>query len=85
VRETRGGYHTAELIRELEAEMLVAAENLQFEKAAILRDQVKALQEGKQIENKEPAAAGNGKRQVKYDRKLHTNVVKKKHRATSRQ
>ncbi len=84
VRETRGGYHTAELIRELEAEMLEAAENLQFEKAAILRDQVKVLQEGKQIENKEPAAAGNGKRQVKYDRKLHTNVVKKKHRATSR-
>ena len=64
----REGYETAELVRELEAEMIEAAENLQFEKAAILRDQVKALQEGK------PAV----KREVKYDRKLKVNVVKKK-------
>jgi len=64
----REGYETAELIRELEAEMIEAAENLQFEKAAILRDQVKALQEGK------PAA----RREVKYDRKLQVNVVKRK-------
>src|ERR1035437_3993735 len=32
-----------ETIRELEGEMLVAAENLQFEKAALLRDQIKEL------------------------------------------
>jgi excinuclease ABC subunit B len=64
----REGYVTAELVRELEAEMIEAAENLQFEKAAILRDQIKALQEGK------PAV----RREVKYDRKLQVNVVRKK-------
>jgi len=66
----REGYETAELVRELEAEMIEAAENLQFEKAAILRDQIKALQEGK------PAV----RREVKYDRRLQVNVVKKKPR-----
>jgi len=66
----REGYETAELVRELEAEMIEAAENLQFEKAAILRDQIKALQEGKPT----------GRREVKYDRRLQVNVVKKKPR-----
>jgi excinuclease ABC subunit B len=72
VRESKGGYRTAELIRELEAEMIEAAENLQFEKAAILRDQIAELQEGK-----EPLPA---KREVKYDRKLKTHVIKKQRR-----
>jgi excinuclease ABC subunit B len=70
VAEGKGGYATAELIRELEAEMIEAAENLQFEKAAILRDQIKSLQEGK----------ATVRREVKYDRKLKVNVVKKKRR-----
>ena len=35
-----------ELILELEKEMLSAAENLEFERAAELRDHLKALQEG---------------------------------------
>jgi excinuclease ABC subunit B len=69
VRETKGGYATAELVRELEAEMITAAEQLQFEKAAILRDQIEALQAGK-LE----------RREVKYDRKLKVNVIQKKRR-----
>jgi excinuclease ABC subunit B len=69
VRETRGGYRTAELLRELEAEMLEAAENLQFEKAAILRDQIAELKKGNEV----PPT----KREVKYDRKLRVNVIKK--------
>jgi excinuclease ABC subunit B len=74
VRETPGGYQTAETIRELEAEMLAAAENLQFEKAAILRDQIAAL--------KTTAGAGKAppRRQVKYDRKLQTKVASKPRR-----
>ncbi|MCX7885747.1 MAG: excinuclease ABC subunit UvrB [Verrucomicrobiae bacterium] len=64
----RERYATTELIRELEAEMLEAAENLQFEKAAMLRDQIKALQEGKPLE----------RRPVKYDRRLRVNVLKKR-------
>ena len=70
VREAGGSYRKAELLRELEAEMIEAAENLQFEKAAILRDQIQELKKGD-----EPAPT---KRSVKYDRKLKTNVVKKR-------
>src|SRR5207247_9532163 len=70
VRESGGSYRTAEVLRELEAEMIEAAENLQFEKAAILRDEITELKKGN-----EPAQA---RRDVKYDRKLKVNVVKKR-------
>ena len=81
VREAPGGYRTAELLRELEEEMLEAAENLQFEKAAILRDQIAELkQEGKPEREGPPPA----KRQVKYDRKLKVNVVKRSRTAKTR-
>ena len=74
VREVPGGYRQAELLRELEAEMIAAAENLQFEKAAILRDQIAELEEtgGTRAPSSAP------KREVKYDRKLQVNVVKKR-------
>jgi len=74
VKEAPGGYKTAELLRELEAEMIEAAENLQFEKAAILRDQIAEL---KGEEKTDRNGAPPMKRQVKYDRKLKVNVVKK--------
>jgi excinuclease ABC subunit B len=74
VREEPGGYKTAEMLRELEAEMIEAAENLQFEKAAILRDQIAELKNEGKPERNEPQAT---KRQVKYDRKLKVNVLKK--------
>ena len=71
-----GGYGTAELLRELEAEMLEAAENLQFEKAAILRDQIDDLKKG-ELGADTKATATPVRREVKYDRKLKVNVVKK--------
>ena len=43
-----------ETLRELEEEMLTAANNLEFEKAALLRDQIKEL---KRMMGGEPAAA----------------------------
>ena len=43
LRDARGEFDVTETIRELEQEMLNAAENLEFEKAAHLRDQVKML------------------------------------------
>src|SRR5437773_8724434 len=46
-----------ETIRELEEEMLAAANNLEFEKAALLRDQVRELKRG--IEASAPVKAGN--------------------------
>ena len=36
-------FDVAETIRELESEMIEASNNLEFEKAALLRDQVKEL------------------------------------------
>ena len=47
VREDEPMFEREELVRMLEEEMLSAAENLDFEKAARLRDQAKAIKEGK--------------------------------------
>jgi excinuclease ABC subunit B len=82
VRETPGGYRTAELLRELEAEMLEAAENLQFEKAAILRDQIQELKKEEGAGGPRSGVADAApKRQIKYDRKLKVNVLKKQRTA----
>ncbi|MFN7019699.1 MAG: excinuclease ABC subunit UvrB [Phycisphaerales bacterium] len=43
VRETEQSFEIGELVRQLEDEMLEAAQNLEFEKAARLRDQVRRL------------------------------------------
>ncbi len=43
LRETTGNFDATETIRELEGEMLAAANDLKFEKAALLRDQIKEL------------------------------------------
>jgi excinuclease ABC subunit B len=43
LREAGVDFDVAETIRELEAEMLTAANNLEFEKAALARDQIKEL------------------------------------------
>ena len=43
LQETAGNFDVAESIREIEEEMLTAANNLEFEKAAVLRDQVREL------------------------------------------
>ncbi|MCX7825629.1 MAG: excinuclease ABC subunit UvrB [Verrucomicrobiae bacterium] len=46
VKEAGADYDVMELIRELEAEMLAAAKELEFERAALLRDQIKELKAG---------------------------------------
>jgi excinuclease ABC subunit B len=58
-----------ETINELETEMLTAANNLEFEKAALLRDQIKELkraidgsQPTKQVAAPKPLSYRNGKR-----------------------
>lgn len=43
LNETTSNFDIAETLRELENEMLEAANNLEFEKAALLRDQIKEL------------------------------------------
>jgi excinuclease ABC subunit B len=43
VREGGGDFEVTEVIRELEAEMAEAATKLEFERAALLRDQIREL------------------------------------------
>ncbi|MFZ2641120.1 MAG: excinuclease ABC subunit UvrB [Verrucomicrobiia bacterium] len=46
VKEAGADYDVVELMRELEAEMLEAAKKLEFERAALLRDQIAELKRG---------------------------------------
>ena len=46
INESGGNFDVTETIRELEAEMLEAANALEFEKAALLRDQIRELKRG---------------------------------------
>ena len=60
LRETTTDLDVTETIRELEGEMIKAAEDLQFEKAALLRDQIKELKrmiEGGKAEDKPKAVS----------------------------
>jgi excinuclease ABC subunit B len=43
LRDATADFDVTETVRELEAEMLEAANNLEFEKAALLRDQIREL------------------------------------------
>jgi excinuclease ABC subunit B len=54
INETGGNFDVTETIRELEAEMLEAANALEFEKAALLRDQVRELKRGTGLPSPEP-------------------------------
>jgi excinuclease ABC subunit B len=56
LNEATGNLDVTETIRELEGEMVTASNNLEFEKAALLRDQVREL---KRMTG-EPASAAKG-------------------------
>src|SRR4051812_19231939 len=43
INDAGGNFDVVETVRELEQEMITAAENLEFEKAALLRDQIREL------------------------------------------
>ncbi len=43
INDAGGNFDVTETLREIEAEMIAAAENLEFEKAALLRDQIREL------------------------------------------
>ena len=60
LRETSDNFDVTEMIRELEKEMLEAAGNLEFEKAALLRDQVN------QLKREIGEAASESPRRVSY-------------------
>jgi len=73
LNDATGNFDVAETIRELEEEMLKAANNLEFEKAALLRDQVRELKRstGQDTSSQSPGsdavrAVGYGKRRKAY-------------------
>jgi len=61
-----------ETISELETEMLAAAEELQFEKAALLRDQIKELK--RMIEDAKPHGRNSSTKPVSYRKSKKTRV-----------
>jgi excinuclease ABC subunit B len=71
LNETAGNFDVVETIRELEEEMLKAANNLEFEKAALLRDQVRELKRstGQDADGKSPGADAATKA-VNYSKKV---------------
>jgi len=63
IREAGGDFNVTELLRELEDEMQRASANLEFERAALLRDQIMEVKSGAGITKIEPK-----RRPVKYTR-----------------
>jgi excinuclease ABC subunit B len=63
IREAGGDFNVTELLRELEEEMQQASANLEFERAALLRDQIMEVKSGVGISKIEPR-----RRLVKYTR-----------------
>lgn len=61
IQETGGDFNVTELLRELEDEMQHASANLEFERAALLRDQIMEVKNGAGISKIEPK-----RRPVKY-------------------
>ena len=61
IQEAGGDFNVTELLRELEEEMQEASANLEFERAALLRDQIMEVKSGTGISKIEPK-----RRQVKY-------------------
>lgn len=61
IREGGGDFNVTEVLRELEEEMQIAAANLEYERAALLRDQITELKNGTGIAKIEPK-----RRPVKY-------------------
>src|SRR5207247_11304539 len=54
IQEAGGNFDLTELLRELEEEMQQASANLEFERAALLRDQIIEVKSGAGITRSEP-------------------------------
>jgi excinuclease ABC subunit B len=66
IQEAGGDFNVTELLRELEDEMQEASANLEFERAALLRDQIMEVKSGTGISKIEPK-----RRPVKYSSRGH--------------
>jgi len=71
LNDTAGNFDVVETIRELEEEMLKAANNLEFEKAALLRDQVRELKRSTgQDDGGKTSGAGAATKAINYSKKV---------------
>jgi excinuclease ABC subunit B len=75
VRESGGDFDLTEVLRELEEEMQLAAANLEYERAALLRDQILELKNGTGVLKIEPK-----KRPIKYTRPGRATAKPKRNR-----
>jgi excinuclease ABC subunit B len=67
LNETGGDIDIVETIREIEEEMVTAANNLEFEKAALLRDQIRELKRATgQLPSQEKQAGSDGSTGTRY-------------------
>jgi len=66
VKESRGDYNVHEVVQQIEGEMLEAAEKLELERAALLRDQLKELREAHGIGSGGDSAGAKKQASVKY-------------------
>ena len=71
VREGGGDFNLTEVLRELQQEMEMAAGNLEYERAALLRDQIMELKDGTGISKIEPK-----RRPVKYGKKTNRRTAR---------
>jgi excinuclease ABC subunit B len=71
LKDAPGGLDVTDTIKELEEEMIVASNKLEFEKAALLRDQIRELKKanGETVES-------SGSRSTKYPKKKRRRRVK---------
>jgi excinuclease ABC subunit B len=69
INDAGGNFDILETIHQLEAEMLEASNNLEFEKAALLRDQIRELNRGMGIKLESPNAKSSPYRLAKSGRK----------------
>ena len=65
INEAGGNFDVTETMRELEEDMLEAANNLEFEKAALLRDQIRELKR-MTSDGDEKGPAASKPRQLSY-------------------
>src|SRR5262249_8100304 len=63
IREAGGDFNLSELLRELEQEMQEAAANLEFERPALLRDQIMEVKSGTGLTKIDPK-----RRPIRYSR-----------------
>jgi excinuclease ABC subunit B len=70
LNDAAGNFDVVETIRQIEEDMLKAANNLEFEKAALLRDQVRELKRSSGQDTGDKSGADAATKAVRYSKKV---------------